>query len=177
MNTWVASTGLHLSSWGKCVIQHFPVLTICHLLHCDYIAKKASPTFTLLRIESNKCFCESTVRNLTKEAWNRGSGHMDTSGQAWGASFAVPQGMRCILPASILTSPTHRLLLPTWPSSFLTLFITGSSDVWEGDRQEEGRPRSIGNRDGRLERKAQSSSSGRRKWSLGLQEREPKVEG
>lgn len=102
---------------------------------------------------------------------------MDTSEQAWGASFAVSQDMPCILPSFILTSPTHHLFLPTWLPSFLTLFITGSSDVWEGDRQEEGRHLSIENRDGRLERKAQSRSSGRRKRSLGLWERKPTVEG
>ena len=45
-----------------------PCTHICHLLHCEYSTKKASPTFTLLRTESNKCFCESTVRNLIKEA-------------------------------------------------------------------------------------------------------------
>lgn len=82
-------------------------------------------------------------------------GHMDTAEQAWGVSFSVFQDMPSILPSFILTSPTHCLLLPTWPSSFLTLFIVGR----------------------RLEGKAQSSSSGRRKWRLGLQEREPTVEG
>ena len=91
MNTWVASMGLHLSSWGKWMTQHFPVLTICHLLHCDYIAKKGFSHFTLLRIESNKCFCESTVRNLSRKHKTGASGHMDTSEQAWGASFAVSQ--------------------------------------------------------------------------------------